>query len=118
MENMETLENNAFEMILHAGNARSEAMEAIYESRSGKMEEAAEHLKNAKDEMGIAHQAQSQLLFKDAEERINMGVLLTHALDHMSMASVAYDIAEEIVLLRKDMLALKHELKERTGESE
>lgn len=113
---METMENVAFEIILHAGNARSEAMEAIYESRRGKTEEAKEHLKLAKEEIGVAHQAQSQLLFKDAEEQISMGVLLTHALDHISMASVVYDMAEEMVLLRREMLELKHELKEAKGE--
>ena len=110
---MEELENIAFEMILHAGNARSEAMEAIYESRNGNMEEAERHLSIAKDEMVIAHQSQTQFLFKDVKEKVDMGVLLTHALDHISMASVTYDIAEEIMLLRKDMLELSQELKER-----
>ena len=110
---MEALENIAYEMILHAGNARSEAMEAIYESRNSNMEEAEKHLTTAKAEIVIAHQSQTQFLFQDVKEKVDMGVLLTHALDHISMASVTYDLAEEIMLLRKDMLELSRELKER-----
>jgi cellobiose-specific phosphotransferase system component IIA len=32
-----------------------------------------------------------------------MNVLLTHAMDHLAMGSVVYDMAEEMILLRKEM---------------
>jgi PTS system cellobiose-specific IIA component len=99
----EKFENIAFGMILHAGNARSKAMEAVYASREGDMEEAEKCLKEAKTEMGEAHKNQNDLLFMSAQETVSMNVLLTHAMDHLAMGSVVYDMAEEMILLRKEM---------------
>ena len=103
---METTNNEkmAFELILHAGNAKSKAMEAIYASREKDFEEAEKDLKEAEKELNEAHKCQTAMLVGEANgEKLTMDVLLVHALDHLSMATVTLELSEELVLQRKEM---------------
>lgn len=100
---MESTQDIAFQIIMHAGNGRSSAMEAVYCSREGDFGKASELLAESKKEMQEAHHIQMQLLVDQANgEKILVDPLLAHALDHMTMATLTYDMAEEIVLLRKE----------------
>jgi len=95
--------NNTFQIILHAGNAKSLAMEAIYLSRESKFDEAKEKLKEAESELVEAHKQQSSLLFEEANDKTqNVSVILCHSLDHVTMASLTCEMAEEIIMLREE----------------
>ena len=97
-------ESKAFQLILHAGNAKTKAMEAIYASREGNFEEAEKDLEEAETELNEAHKCQTAMLVGAANgEKLEMDILLVHALDHLSMATTTLDLAEELVLQRKEM---------------
>ncbi len=96
-------EKLAFELILHAGNAKSKAMEAIYASREKDFITAQKNLEEAEKELNEAHKSQTAMLVGEANgEKLEMNVLLVHALDHLSMATVTLELAEELVLQRKE----------------
>lgn len=96
-------EKLAFELILHAGNAKSKAMEAIYASREKDFITAQKNLEEAEKELNEAHKSQTAMLVGEANgEKLEMSILLVHALDHLSMATVTLELAEELVLQRKE----------------
>lgn len=96
-------EKLAFELILHAGNAKSKAMEAIYASREKDFITAQKNLEEAEKELNEAHKSQTAMLVGEANgEKLEMNILLVHALDHLSMATVTLELAEELVLQRKE----------------
>ena len=96
-------EKLAFELILHAGNAKSKAMEAIYASREKDFIIAQKNLEEAEKELNEAHKSQTSMLVGEANgEKLEMNILLVHALDHLSMATVTLELAEELVLQRKE----------------
>ena len=90
----------AFGLILHAGDARSKAMEAVYLSREGHTEEALSLLDEAREELHLAHQSQTALLTAEANgEQYDLSILMVHAQDHLAMAISAIDNAEELIRL-------------------
>ena len=97
----------AMNLIDLAGNARSKAMEAIETAREAKFDEARHLLQEAQQELNAAHHTQTDLLSASAKgEQITMDILLVHAQDHLTMASISIDFAEEFILLREEMKRL------------
>jgi len=89
---------SAFEIIAHAGTAKGYALEAIDASGEGDFEEAAHLIKLGRDEMHGCHDVQFDMLQKEASgDHIELNVILVHALDHLTMAIMALDLAEKIV---------------------
>lgn len=98
------LEQISFQMILHAGNARSSAMQAIEQSHSGDFDASQRSLDEAVEELNIAHDSQTMLITRFAGgDQIGSNILLNHAQDHLTMATLTIDFAKEIVLLRKEL---------------
>lgn len=98
----------AFQLILHGGNARSLAMEAIHFAKTGDREEAANKLKKAQEELSLAHQAQTSLIQKEAAgEKTEMTMLLIHAQDHLMNAITVKEMAAEFVELYSHIHANK-----------
>lgn len=96
--------NIAFELILFSGNGRSSAMEAIQEAKQGNFERAEELLKQATEELGKAHNFQTQLIQAEADRKSNpVNILLVHAQDHLMTAMTVRDLAAEIVELYKKL---------------
>lgn len=98
---MET-EQVAFSIILHAGDARSHALEALRYARDHKFTEADESMAQAKIQLIAAHQIQTDLLQAEArggKQEINL--LLIHAQDHLMTAILAKDLIEEMILMFK-----------------
>ena len=96
--------NIAFELILFSGNGRSSAMAAIQEAKQGNFERAEELLKQATEELGKAHNFQTQLIQAEADGKSNpVNILLVHAQDHLMTAMTVRDLAAEIVELYKKL---------------
>ncbi|WP_456064396.1 PTS lactose/cellobiose transporter subunit IIA [Clostridium prolinivorans] len=92
----------AFELILYAGNGRSNAMEAIQEAKKGNIEKAEELIKEASIELGKAHEFQTKLIQSEANGESNpINILLVHAQDHLMTAMTVRDLAAEIVEIYK-----------------
>ncbi|WP_096436353.1 PTS lactose/cellobiose transporter subunit IIA [Alteribacter populi] len=97
-----SLEEISFQIILHSGNARSFAMEAMQLGKKGRFSEADEKLKLANDEFHEAHHVQTSLLTKESTgEGVSPNVLLIHAQDHLMNAMTVKDLALEIIELHQ-----------------
>lgn len=87
-------------LILHAGNAKSECMEAIQFAKQGQLEQANEKMATANDALVEAHHAQTGLLTNEARgESVQPTLLLIHAQDHLMNAITFRDLAKEMIEL-------------------
>ncbi|SHM45714.1 PTS system, cellobiose-specific IIA component [Caldanaerovirga acetigignens] len=102
---MTAIEEISFKLILHSGNGRSYAFEAIKAAKEGEFVKAEELLEKARKELESAHHIQTQLLQKEAAGENNMiNLLLIHAQDHLMTGITVKEIAEELIDLRRDMM--------------
>ena len=96
-------EQIVFTIIVHAGDARSHALEALRYAREHKFTEANESMAKAKAELIEAHQIQTELLQAEAAgEKHEVNLLLIHAQDHLMTAILAKDLIEEMILMCKE----------------
>ncbi|MFS0673908.1 PTS lactose/cellobiose transporter subunit IIA [Ornithinibacillus sp. 179-J 7C1 HS] len=95
---MDNITEIAFQIILYAGNGRSNAMEAIQEAKEGNFEEADRKLVEAGEELSKAHGYQTKLIQAEANgESTQVNVILIHSQDHLMNAMTVRDLATEIV---------------------
>lgn len=91
-------EEVVFQIILHAGNARSLAMEAISHAKNDDINGAREKLAEAGREIGEAHETQTELIQKEAQgKKSEVTLLLVHAQDHFMNALSIKDMASEFI---------------------
>jgi PTS system cellobiose-specific IIA component len=101
-------EQMAFQLILHAGNAKSSAMEAIIASNNYDFETANECIEKANEELTIAHKAQYDLLSDFSNgEKVDVNILMVHAQDHVSGASLIIEMAKEIITLNNKIYLIE-----------
>lgn len=99
-------ENDMISMtiIANSGDARSFAFQALEEAKVGNFEAANELLAKSKEAEAIAHKAQTELLFKEANgDKQDMNVLLVHSQDHLMTSMLASELIKEIILLYKKL---------------
>lgn len=90
-------------IISHSGLAKSLMFEALAAARSGDYEEASNILVKADAELVISHQAQTNLLFYDAEHNdLVVTLLMVHAADHMNGAETVRDLTTELIEIIKE----------------
>ncbi|MBK1809716.1 PTS lactose/cellobiose transporter subunit IIA [Clostridium sp. YIM B02505] len=100
--NKEELYNIAFQLILHAGNARSSAMEAIQKAKEGNFDEVEAKLIEADNALNEAHHFQTSLIQKEAGgEEFDFSLIMVHAQDHFMTSMALKDMASEITDLYK-----------------
>ncbi|MCY8923001.1 PTS lactose/cellobiose transporter subunit IIA [Bacillus atrophaeus] len=98
------LEQVSFEIILHAGNARSSAMEALQHVKNNEYDSGYQKIQEAEAELLQAHQAQTRLLQKEAQgEGLSPNLLLIHAQDHLMMSMTVKDVAKEMIHLYQEL---------------
>lgn len=94
----------AFEIIASVGCARSCYIEAIHAARDGKFDEAADLIKQGKDEFIKGHDAHFSLVQKAAAgQSAPTDILLTHAEDQLMSAEGFGILAEEFVSVYKKL---------------
>lgn len=97
---MENLEAVIFQIILHGGNGRSAAMEAMQAAKQGDFEGARQKLKEADNAMNEAHHIQTSLIQGEIRgEKTEISLLMVHAQDHLMNAMTVKDLAGEMVEL-------------------
>lgn len=85
-------------LIMNAGNAKSEAVEAIQAAKKSKFTIAKEKLETANEYLVQAHHAQTELLTKEAQgEETQITLLVVHSQDHLMTAITFVDLAKEFV---------------------
>ena len=90
-------------LIANSGDARSMAFGALEAAKAGNFEEADELMKKSDEAATLAHKAQTDLLFKEANgDHTEVNVLLVHAQDHLMTSMLASELIKEIILLYKN----------------
>lgn len=94
-------------LIMHSGDAKSNAMEAIQAAKENNFELADEKVKEAEQALVKAHQAQTGLLTEEAQgNHMQVTLLTVHSQDHL-MTSIAFtDLAKEIIDIYKKINAV------------
>ena len=101
----------SFDMIMHAGNSRAQSMLAIEAAREFDFETAREHLRQAEENLAKAHDAQTQMMGQEASGNpVEVHIILVHSQDHLTMAMMAKDLAEELLAVYQMMEKLKGEI--------
>lgn len=86
------------QLIMHGGDAKSSAMEAIHAAKAGDFELADEKLEAADQALINAHHSQTGLLTQEASgERVELSLLMVHGQDHLMNAITFKDMAAEMV---------------------
>ncbi|KEP28892.1 PTS cellobiose transporter subunit IIA [Bacillus safensis] len=101
------MEQIVFQLILHGGNGRSSAMEAITCAKQGNFDEAKQKLQDAQDALNEAHHAQTELIQGEIRgEKTDISLLMIHAQDHLMNAMTVKELAAEIIELHEKMKQL------------
>ncbi|SCH14767.1 N%2CN'-diacetylchitobiose-specific phosphotransferase enzyme IIA component [uncultured Clostridium sp.] len=96
-------ETTAMELISYSGNARSMAFQALEKAKGGDFAEADRLLAESKKENTKAHNAQTDLLAAEASgQKVEMGILLVHAQDHLMTSMLAIELIQELIVLHRD----------------
>lgn len=99
---LEELSQVAFQIITHAGEAKSEAMLAIYSAKEGKFDEAEDKIKLANKSINIASEQHFELIQEEAKgNKVVPSLLLMHAEDQLLSTQTLILMAEEIIQLYK-----------------
>lgn len=86
------------DLIIHSGEARSYAMEAIQLAKAGDVEGARSLIEKASIQLGKAHKSQTALIQDEASEnKIEISMLLIHAQDQLMTTMTLKDLANEII---------------------
>lgn len=97
-------------LIMHGGNAKGLAFQAIQEAKVGNFDEAEKFLGQSNDELGEAHNTQTAMLTAEANgEHTEVDLYMVHAQDHLMNAITFKDFAVEIVSQEKRLQALEHQ---------
>lgn len=103
--NAEELYQLSFQLILHSGNARSFAMEAIQDAKKKDFHAAKKKITESDTELSEAHKIQTKLLHLEAGgDKFTIPVILIHAQDHLMTAITLKELALEIIELREEFL--------------
>jgi cellobiose PTS system EIIA component len=94
----------AMHLILHGGNARSEAHQAFNSAKEGDLAAAAEALGRARLELRQAHKTQVELIQREASgEGVPPTLLLVHAQDHVMTSQVTVELVEHMIEIIQEM---------------
>jgi len=112
VETTEELQMLSFTIILHAGNARSYAMEAISLAKEYDFIAAREKIEEANKEFTEAHRYQTKLIQAEASGKKNeVTVILVHAQDHLMTAMTVKDLANEMIDMYEKMKMIEEGVK-------
>ncbi len=100
--NYEELAGVAFNIIIHAGNAKSSAMEGVYAAKEGNFKLAKEKIEESHKEMIEAEKQHTPLIQAEAQgTKVDIPLLLMHAEDQMLTTQTLILMAEEIIHLHE-----------------
>lgn len=100
----------SFEIISLAGASKSTSFAAIQSAKEGKREEAEKLLRDAQGLMLKAHHLQVSMITSETRgDSVEVNIILVHAQDHLTMAQISLDFAEEFIGLYSEIQKLKGE---------
>jgi len=91
-----------FEIVAFAGDARSKLMKALNMAQNKDFDNIEPILKEANELIGKAHQAQTEMLQKEAGgEAIDIGFIMVHGQDHLMTTMLLRDMVQHFIELYK-----------------
>ncbi|GAK12334.1 PTS lactose/cellobiose transporter subunit IIA [Geomicrobium sp. JCM 19039] len=93
-------------LILHGGNARGAAYEALDAAEEGNFSEAEEKLKEAEQEFIAGHKWQTELISHQDDENAVPSFVMIHAQDHLMTAQAELSLIKRLILQIKETKAL------------
>ncbi|WP_019640275.1 PTS lactose/cellobiose transporter subunit IIA [Paenibacillus fonticola] len=100
------------QIIASSGEARSQSLKAARIAREGKLQEAEELLKQAKEKLKEAHKVQTKLIQAEGRgEKNEISILMIHAQDHLMNSLTVRELIVELIEETKSRLALEEQLK-------
>lgn len=104
---MEGVELTAFQIIAAVGSARSSYIEAIQVAKRGDFQEAKELLKEGEKSFVQGHKAHLNLLQEEANQALQLKLILMHAEDQLMSAESFKIVAEELIAVHLELSKLR-----------
>ncbi|MGW6301637.1 PTS lactose/cellobiose transporter subunit IIA [Peribacillus butanolivorans] len=97
-------EMGIFEIISHSGNARGLAFEALAEAEEFNFEKAVDLIKQAEEELNLAHKTQTKLIQAELNGvPSEKTLLMIHAQDHLMTAMSEQKLIEHMIRIIKKL---------------
>jgi cellobiose PTS system EIIA component len=97
LENL-TSEQINFQLILHSGNARSKVIQSLREYREGNVVESEALIKDAEQDLAVAHDIHFKLVQKEAKgEKVEFSMLFMHSEDHLMSTITMKELVKELL---------------------
>lgn len=98
VKDMSKYENDAFQIILHGGNARSSAFEALRFVKANSMNEGKLKMQEAKEELNLAQRVHAKLLQNAVRSgEMDVDFLVMHSEDHVASSQVVVELVSEMI---------------------
>lgn len=92
-----------FEIVAYSGDARSTLLSLLKEMRASNFEHVEEKLKEADENINLAHQSQTKILQQEARgEDMEMGFIFIHGQDHLMTTILLRDIVDDFINLYEE----------------
>lgn len=92
-----------FEIVAYSGDARSTLLSLLKEMRACNFEHVEEKLKEADENINLAHQSQTKILQQEARgEDMEMGFIFIHGQDHLMTTILLRDIVDDFINLYEE----------------
>lgn len=92
-----------FEIVAYSGDARSTLLSLLKEMGAGNFEHVEEKLKEADENINLAHQSQTKILQQEARgEDMEMGFIFIHGQDHLMTTILLRDIVDDFINLYEE----------------
>lgn len=92
-----------FEIVAYSGDARSTLLSLLKEMRAGNFENVEEKLKEADENINLAHQSQTKILQQEARgEGMEMGFIFIRGQDHLMTTILLRDIVDDFINLYEE----------------
>ncbi len=99
----EELSMVGFEIVAYSGDARSTLLALLKEMRQGNFDNVEEKLKEADENINLAHQSQTKILQQEASgEDMEMGFIFIHGQDHLMTTILLRDIVDDFISLYQE----------------
>lgn len=108
MDESSDRETQIMELIIHAGEARSDAMEALRAARLRQWPQAEALLADAAAAARRAHRIQTRFIGDDeGQGKVPVSLIMVHAQDHLMNAMLARELVEQLIILHRAIDALQ-----------
>lgn len=88
----------AFEIVAHAGDARSKLITALKEAKNKNFSEAEKLINEAEKCLVRAHKAQTDMLFQESQgQNIEISFIMVHAQDHLMTTLLLKDVIDTLM---------------------